>query len=71
MVLRKETIGYTVNSRKILQEYTVIDPEKNSQHKTSQNFWNKEEYEGETSKRNCYTDDSQTVNDDGVIKLDI
>ena len=70
MVVRKKPIGDTVNHRKILQEDTVIDPEKGRQHKRYRNFRYKEYYEGYRNERNPYTDDSQTGNDDCVRKLD-
>ena len=67
-VLRKEPIGYTVSSRKISQEDTVIDEEKGIQHKTYQTFVYKEYYEGDTNENNRYTDDSRTSNGDCLKK---
>ena len=57
LVLKKETIGYTVNPRKISQEDTVTDTEKGIQHKTPRPFQNKEYYEGDTNEKKCFIDD--------------
>ena len=70
MVLRKEHIGDTINLRKIFQEDTVTYVGKCIHHKTPQSSWNKEDYEDDTDKKNRFTDDLQTENDDCLRNLD-
>ena len=39
-------------------------------HKTPRSSWNKEDYEDDTDKKNRFTDDLQTENDDCLRNLD-
>ena len=51
-ILRKEPIPKTVNPRKRYQGDSLMPTEKESQHKISQPFQCKEEYEGDTDEKN-------------------
>ena len=57
MVLGKNPIGDTVNPKKIAQEDTVTDVGKCIHHKKPRPSWDKEYYEGDTDKKNRFTDD--------------
>ena len=69
-VIRRETIGDTVNPRKRGKEDTVTDVEKYSLHKTLPYFWHNVDYECDTDEKNCCFDDSWTETDDFLRNLD-
>ena len=63
LIPRKEPIPETLYPIKISQGDSIMPPEKESPHKTSQSFLHKEDYQGDTDENNCNTYDSRSNNE--------
>ena len=70
LIIRKQPIQEPVNPRKRAKENTLTDIEKGSPKEKFPSFWNTVDYEGDTTEKTHYYDDSPSETDACVRNLD-